>query len=479
MLFHSPTSSAGKISLYLVLCFFLALTFFSREIPFFWDEVYYIGTAFHMYDSNFQSIIPPLEYDRGNFPFYGFYMACWWKVFGKTLSVSHIAMLPVLLGITWEYYWLAKKIIPEKWIPFALLLLVLEPTFITQSILMEHDIFLLYFFLLSVRGLLYDKKNLYAFSFCLLAFHNIKGIPIACALVIFYFAYKKYILHAKINSRDFLIHFFPFALCILWMIVHYQVAGWYILTPINDYGNGVHLDASLLKRIVLGIWQITDFGRIFLWLFIAGVFFIYRKKIFSAELKPILLLIFILSALLLLFFAFLDINLCHRYFMPVFLLVNLVACALLAEFVRRNFFQYLIVILLSTGLITGNFWLYGGGFSNGWDSSLKVLPYFKLINEMQDYIKIKKINSSEVGTKFPLYHDIKYSGLSAESFHFTDIDTSSLAEFKYVLFSNVSNQFTIREKETLMKEWELEKELHSGLVYVKLLKRRNFLSEPD
>ena len=461
-----------KISLYLVFIFFIALTFFCRDIPFFWDEVYYIGTAFHIYDSNFQSIIPPLEYDRGNFPFYGFYMACWWKVFGKTLAVSHIAMLPVLLGIAWEYYLLAKKIISEKWIPFALLLLVLEPTFITQSILMGHDVFLLYFFLLSVRALCYGKKNLYAFSFCLLAFHNIKGIPIAFALGFFYFIYKKNILLTKINAKEFLIHICPFALWGLWMLYHYQVAGWYIFTPINDYGNGVHLDASLLKRIVLGIWQITDFGRMFLWLFIAGVLLIFRKKIFSEKLYPFLVLIFILSVLSLLFFAFLDINLCHRYFMPVFLLVNLVACAFLAEFIKGKLFQYLIFGLLYAGLITGNLWLYGGGFSNGWDSSLKVLPYFKLKNAMNTYVKEKKINPSEVGTKFPLFHDIKCSRLSTENFHFTDIDASSLTDFQYLLLSNVSNEFTVQEKETVNNEWKLEKEFHSGLVYLKLFKNK-------
>lgn len=471
MQIHSRDISPEKLSLYLVFFFFTALTFFSRDIPFFWDEVYYIGTAINIYDSDFHSIIPPLEYDRGNFPFYGIYMALWWKAFGKTLAVSHIALLPVLFGIVWEYYSLAKKIIPTKWIPFALLLLVLEPTLSTQSILMGHDVFLLYFFLLSTRAILDDRKILYVFSFGLLSLHNIKGIPIAFALGIFYFIYKKYILHAKIKADDLLIHFCPFALWCLWMIVHHQVTGWYILTPVNDYGNGVHLDASFLKRIVLGLWQITDFGRIFLWLFIAGAFLFYRKKIFSEMLKPFFLLIFILSALSLLFFSILDINLCHRYFMPVFLLINLVACALLAEFIERKFFQYSIACLLSIGLVTGNFWLYGGGFSNGWDSSLKVLPYFKLKNEMDNYVKGQRITPDEVGTKFPLYHDKKYTALSGESFHYRDMGDDSPGQYKYVLLSNVSNQFTMNERKKLNSNWILIKEFSRGEVYLRLFKR--------
>lgn len=473
MQFHLPSISSGKIFLYLVLFFFLALVIWSRDIPFFWDEVYYIGTAFHIYDSNFNSIIPPIEHDRGNFPFYGFYMALWWKFFGKTLTISHIAILPVLLGIVWEYYQLAKKIISSKWIVFAFVLLLLEPTFITQSILMGHDLFLLYFFLLSLRALLYDRKTLYVFSFFILAFHNIKGIPIAFSLGVFYFVYKKYFVHVKINSIDFVIHIFPFALWGIWMLYHYQIAGWYILTPINDYGNGVHIGASLLKRLLLGLWQIADFGRVFLWLVIIGILVLIRKKIISQTLKSFLLLIFILSTISLLFFSILDINLCHRYFLPVFLIVNLVSCVFLAEFIKKKFLQYLIFGLLSAGLITGNFWHYGGGFSNGWDSSLKVLPYFKLMNEMRNYIKTRKINPSEVGTKFPLHHDIKYSDLSLTGFQFTDIDTSAFAVFPYILLSNVSNKFSIHDKNAVRSEWwELEKEFHSGLVHLKLFKNK-------
>lgn len=470
MQFYSPTISSGKIFLYFVFFFFIVLTFFCREIPFFWDECYYIPTAHHIFDSNFSSIIPPLQVDRGNFPFYGFYMACWWKIFGKTLSVSHLAMLPVLLGIVWEYFRLAKKIISKKWIPFALLLLVLEPTFSTQSILMGHDVFLLYFFLLSIRALFYDKKIVYAFAFCLLALHNIKGIPITFALGIFYFVYKKYILHTKITPGDFLIHFSPALLWILWMLHHHKATGWYLLTPVNDYGNGLHLDASLFKRIVLGLWQIIDFGRIFLWLFIIGVLFFCGKKIFTSGLKPFLTLLFVFSAVSLLFFAVLDINLCHRYFMPIFILVNLIACSLLAEFIKKKFFQYVLFGLLSVGLITGNFWLYGGGFSNGWDSSLKVLPYFKLKNEMDDFVRKEKINQNEIGTKFPLYHDIKFTRLADESFHYTEMKSDSLEQYKYILLSDVSNKFTVNEKKELNSNWILIKELSSGQVYIRLFK---------
>ena len=135
--------------------------------------------------------------------------------------------------------------------------------------------------------------------------------------------------------------------------------------------------------------------------------------------------------------------------------------------------QYLMIILFSIALITGNFWLYGGGFSNGWDSSLKVLPYFNLKTDMDDFVKEQKINPEEVRTKFPLYHDRNHTYLTNEDFHYTEMLSDSLGKFNYVLFSNLSNQFTVAEKAKLNSTWILWKELSQGEVYLRLFKNPN------
>jgi hypothetical protein len=457
----------------LTLLFFLILTFFSKNIPFFWDETYYIGTAFNIYDSNFHSIIPELEYDRGNFPFYGFYMALWWKIFEKSLLISHIAIFPVLFGIVWEYFLISRKFLSEKWIAFALLLLILEPTFSTQSILMGHDIFLLYFFLLSVRTIFYRKKTLYAFSFLFLALHNIKGIPVALAVAVFYILDVKFFQKRKLNFSDIFIHFIPAVIWIVWMLYHQKITGWYFFTPINDYGSRLHLDYFFFKRILLSTWQVIDFGRVLLWLFIFVIAIFYRKKVFVSGSKELFLLIAISAFLFTIFFSLLDIDLCHRYFICIFLLVNILVCRFIEEFIKNFFLKYTVALLLSIGLFIGNYLLYGGGFSNGWDSSLKVLPYFYLKNQMDKFVKYQQINPEKVGTKFPLYHDKKHTYLTKEDFHYADIKNDSLQNYNYVLLSNVSNQFTVSEKEKLNSKWSIVKELSSGEVYLRLFKNPN------
>ena len=454
-----------KIALYFVVFFFVALTFLAKDIPFFWDEVYYIGTAFNIYDSDFYAIIPPLEHDRGNFPFYGFYMALWWKIFGKTLAVGHFAILPVLLGVAWEYFSLAKKFISAKWIPLAMLLLVLEPTFSTQSILMGHDVFLLYFFLGSVRAVFYERKILFLIFFSILALHNIKGFPAVFAVGLFYFIAQK-----KINLKDFIILALPAVLWLVWMFFHHSKTGWYLFTPVNDYGNSPVSFFVFLKRILLSLWQLADFGRVFLLLVIFGCFVLFVRKIISRDAKQFFYLYLISTAVFILFFSAVDVGLCHRYFMPLFLLANILVCICLANFSVQKIFSSAVSVLLCMCLLAGNFWLYGGGLSNGWDSSLKILQYFGLKDEMDAFVKEKKINSEETGTKFPLYHDRKNTHLEDESFHYTDMKKDSLEKYNYVLLSNVSNQFTVDERKKLNSDWVLVKEFSGGQVYLKLFK---------
>ena len=150
----SPNTSIEKISLYFIFIFFIGLTFFSREVPFFWDGTSYSQISHYYYDNNFSSLIVPQQILPAASPMiYWVYMGFAWKLLGKTLLVSHMAVLPFLAGITWEYYKLAKRFLSSKMIPYAMLLLILEPTFITQSILMGYDVSQLYLFLLAVNAL--------------------------------------------------------------------------------------------------------------------------------------------------------------------------------------------------------------------------------------------------------------------------------------------------------------------------------------
>ena len=143
------------------------------------------------------------------------YLASVWKLFGRTLLISHIALLPVLLGIAWEYFKLSKKFLRENMIPFAMLLLLFEPTFITQSIVMGYDVMLLYFFLLALNALLLGRRMLYGMAIALLGLCSVRGIMLGITLLMIHSA-MRIIIDKKISAGELKMYVLPFVILSQW-----------------------------------------------------------------------------------------------------------------------------------------------------------------------------------------------------------------------------------------------------------------------
>ena len=160
------------------------LTIITQNIPFFWDMAHFSQIADHFYTNGFGKYIVPLNMDEGPFPFWGVYLAACWKLFGKSLLVSHLAMLPFILGTFLGFYKLCKSFLNDTFTSVALVLLLLEPTVGTQSLLMSYDIALLCFFLLAVNALMRGKKILYAIALVFIGVCNVRGPVVVGSLFI-------------------------------------------------------------------------------------------------------------------------------------------------------------------------------------------------------------------------------------------------------------------------------------------------------
>ncbi|MEQ8562303.1 MAG: hypothetical protein RID18_12400, partial [Cytophagales bacterium] len=77
--------------------------------------------AYHFFENGLDKTLLPDNIDSGHIPAFGFYLAIWWKILGKTLWVSHLAILPFLLGIVWQSNVLIRYFIPK---PYAILSLI-------------------------------------------------------------------------------------------------------------------------------------------------------------------------------------------------------------------------------------------------------------------------------------------------------------------------------------------------------------------
>jgi hypothetical protein len=458
----------NKILLSSVFLFFFILTIFNLKIPFFWDGTFFSELSVHFYENGFNGFVPPTLLDNGGIHLYSVYLTIAWKLFGKTLAVSHFALLPFIWGIAYEYFKLAKRFLSGRALLFSMILLVAEPCFITQSILMGYDILMIYFFFLSLNALIDKNKYAYPLALVLLCCCNVRGIMLSVALLFIdiAFAYSS----TKTIRFKFQNYLFALITIVVWGMYHYEKTGWFFFSPERENTHESFLPASLMFHQFLFIsWKTADFGRLLLWLFVfAGSIYFYKRQN-NTDLKLLLKFVFIPFVVLSLFMIPLANPIGHKYFIVVFLCLNIVVCFLFQQFENKKM-QLLMFSVLTISLISGNFYLYPERFGNGWDSSLKVLPYFDLKEKMDDFIQRQHINPNEVGTQYPLIADKRFSHLADSSYHYTNVWSGPINNYNYFLQTNVINTDISEQIALVKKDWILLKEYRKGQVYISLYK---------
>ena len=202
----------------------IAVTWSVRDNFFFWDTMQLASQHAHFFyeNDNFSTFLLPDNMDSGHPPTFGFYLALMWKLFGKTLTVSHLAMLPFLLGIVWQAWKLGEKVVGEGWALLFLLLIVVCPVVAGQGVLVSPDVVLLFFFLMALNGI-FNTMDFRFDNFLKVAQSpahlqlvlailglsaiSMRGMMVIAALFIFYFLIKidylkALIINAKINSKS-------------------------------------------------------------------------------------------------------------------------------------------------------------------------------------------------------------------------------------------------------------------------------------
>ncbi len=445
------------------------LTIFSINIPFFWDSAFFSSLSLHFYENGFNGFIAPEALDTGGFPFYSAYLTIGWKLFGKTLTISHFAMLPFLIGLFYQFFKLCKRYLNEKTIVWALILFIIEPVFLTQSILMGYDILIAFFFLIALNALYENKKFLFSIAILLLCLVSIRGMMLALALFII-----DVIQHKKFDFVLFKNYIPTIIILSIWTIYHKQQTGWYIFSPFReDNAEDFSGISMLFRQFIYIIWKNLDLGRIALWIIVLFFGrFLFKNKIDSQH-KELLRSIFIPLLVLSLFMILINNPIGHKYFLVVFLLLTITTCYFL-QHLKNQKSKMLVLAFVSISLVAGNFINYPQRYGNTWDSSLKIIPYFEMDKQMNAYISKKNISSNSIGTQFPLTTNLINSYLSNSPFQYTDIEKEDINTYPYFLYSNIINSGRMDDIETIQKNWTVETEMQSGMIQLILYKNPNF-----
>ena len=436
--------------------FYVILTILTLSIPFFWDNIALISKpAQAFYEQHLQILLLPPEFNPIHPPFYAYYLAVIWTVFGKSLAAMHWAILPFLFGVALATLKIAFYFFPSSGRFWAGLFIIIQPGLLAQGIYAGSDLPYLCGIMFSLMGILTQKRYYLTFGLIFVLLTNLKGLiwlPILFVIDVLVRNYsntQNYFSGFKSSLTKIYRAYLPGCILVVaWFVYQYLHLGYFIYPKHSHWSQGEGFFGNfsqMLRSLAVSGGRLLDNGHIIGWtILLFCLFIIRREKLPFTTAQSKLLLTLIVSAVL--FPAALmlrDAPNMHRYFIPVYLLLWLAVLAFIE--VLQPITQKIVVILSLAALLSGHWWVYPYPIANSWDNTLATLPYFKL-NAQADIV-ISNLNTSKkitVGTEFPLYAAPKYKDL-------TDLVVDGLmdiGEFSgkrdtvpYFLWSNVSNDF--------------------------------------
>jgi len=425
------------------------LVFLNQHNFFFWDTVQFAGKhGTYFFENGLENgLLLPDKIDSGHPPLFGYILSLFWKVFGKTLVVSHWVMVPVLIGILYQAFKIGYHYFPKyDWL-FPVLLFVC-PFYLGHSILVSPDLLVLFGFLLALRGLLFKKISLQAIGIIIMSSISLRGAAIGVAVLIYdlhtnpAFSWKRFWVLPWVELiKKYAV---GFVILFVYLVYHYFQKGWLVQHPDSSWAPsfasvGV---VGMLKNLLRILWRLMDFGMIAVYVLILS------KLRFLPILKDRLLwlglsLFVILAVLTVPYVGLVN----HRYFLPI----QIVALVLGTQLLRAYNKRWLTVGVLIF-LFLGNFWIYPQSISQGWDSTFAHQAFYKMENELYQEIQDLGIDPSDVGTAFPIRSEQKYISLDENRKSYKQFD---LSKDTYILYSNVMNEFNGLSKENVFMKAEV------------------------
>lgn len=475
--FPNQVSQRDRWSLGIALAVLGLWNILSWQFPFFWDTVLNSKIAHWYLETGFSQLFVPENLDAGHPPFFSMYLAMMWKFFGRSLAVSHIAMLPFLILIVWQYWKLAMRFLGENSRIWALLILFCEPTFLAQSTMLSPDLALVAFYLLALNALLDKKRAWAAISMILMAMMSFRGILMVGGLFLsdIVIAYLQGI--RKINLKKLGAYIPVTALTLLWLATHWQHVGWIFTPPPETYGGHREVMgiAGMARNIGLIGWRFLDSGRVFFWAWLLVRSVLAGWKIWkeNASLRMMTGLFLSFTLLMMLLLTPFSNPIGHRYFMIAYLFLGLISLKIAGNLEWRPK-AVVAIALLCIGLISGHFWVYPERIAQGWDSSLAHVPYFKLKKQMDQYLEETQLPSDQICADFPLLSNPYYTELLPENKHpqYPNFLESEARTCQLVLVSTLNNGYSDADWTAFATdEWVVKKEFEAGQLYLKLLER--------
>lgn len=428
--------------LYFLLGIVFLACFFTFNIPFAGDVLYRSNIASYIFENDFSSIID-VKADNGTPPLYSLALAAWWTIIGKTLSASHLLFSFFILTSLYQLYLFALRNSKKEIALLATALVIFDPTFSMQAIVMGYDLLFVMLFLICLNSIYKKHLLIFALASIAIALLHMRGFVIVMSI---------YLIEILLltHTKSFLIilqktiKYIPSALALaLWLIYHHSIQTWYIVSPEN---HGYHSTTGLwwtLKNLLLQLTTFMSNGRIIPIGIIALGLLFYMIKRYTKQTSKLLKMAWftILSVIpLWIIFSAFQYPTGSRYYMIAYPFLYISVAYLLYQITNLKIRTTLTSVFI-LALFGSNFIVNPHPYANGWDTSLKGVAQYALQDNALEYLNKEKIQANKVYAAFPLNQNFKGAYLDQNlNYSFRSIEEWDSLQMGYIIHSNIYNR---------------------------------------
>ena len=462
----------------LFVVFVTLLKLCNMDVTFFWDSIDCLShSAQLIYGSGmYYYAIDPLL-DNGDPHVVPYYLALVWTLFGKTLTVTHCAFIPFVVGVVVQLVLLGRRLFGDEkgsvlFFVMGCTVVMCNTTLLSELLMLSVDVVVLFFGLMTVNAIL--RKSAWGMTIGFMGLIvSRRGMIIAATLMLVYA-----IGYVVENRRRLtvagvvrmLLPTLPASMgVIFYLVMRLSLTGWFFTSDDNVWSGSAELVdfGRLVKNAVVYVWYQIDFGRVVVWgVLLYALFKVGIRQVVRGDLG---LLITMFVALHVVFMAVvlpMTNSFGQRYFILHIVLLTFIACKVVMMLSKRQSAVVAMCVMIM-GLLGGNAVVYPETVKINWTSTLKHLHFYTLREECFEYLKEQDIELSEVASGFSIYGNQDLIFVTERH----EVIASEPSMARYYLYSNICNE-SDAFIEQLHRDWTSVRRFSRCGVFIDVMQRR-------
>lgn len=386
-------------------------------LPYVWDELgVYSRAALHMFHNN-PSLFPeslPSDIGRGHPLILPFIHSVLFKVFGPYPFVAHFFNLMMGCAMVWVTYLTGKRYLSKNTGFVAALLLLIQPVFASQSVLLFPELPVAFFGLISIYFFLGSRLWISSL-FATLALLTKESAIVLPAALIGSFISSKWIegkFFKLSNIKPLAILIVPYLVYGIFLLIQKYQMGWYFY-PLHQGLISFKPDQLFHRSTELLNFLFNKQGR---WSWVSGIAVSFAAfasfRFFKIDFKlQMLTSQWKTSMALLIFVVFCSAFASLNYFLARYTLIMLPALCLLLVFSLETLAGvYLMRFIVFALLFPAQLLNYDNG-THFTDEDISYQRHVKNIQDVCWYLKDDKFRDKIIAVDFPVFFAVENADL--------------------------------------------------------------------